>query len=157
MIYDDDRLRGILRELDDPEAIAFPRDYASRVASCRFEPLIRLLEDRFRCVCEVDRGVQDASFLGSVAVPSRAARSGQRVIVRLSNFGPLTTAGAGGLARDGVRAVERLHEEDRDRIAAASAELGCLYVPGHLLRERYDGGNLEDWQTMWWHRYFDYM
>ncbi|GAA0393039.1 hypothetical protein [Streptomyces luteireticuli] len=156
MIYDDDHLRGVLRELDDPESIAFPRDHARRTAPCRFESLVRLLEERFRCVCEVDRGVQDASFRGEIVVPSTAAESRQRVIVRLSNFGSLITAGAGGHARDSALAVERLHEEDRDRIATASADLGCTYVPGRLLRERYDGGNLEDWQTMWWHRYFDY-
>lgn len=156
-MYDDDHLRSVLRELDDPESIEFPRDQARRTAPCRFEQLVRLLEERFRCVCEVDRGVRDASFRGEIVVPSTAARSGQRVIVRLSNFGSLITAGAGGQARDSSLAVERLHEEDRDRIAAASAGLGCTYVPGHLLRERYDGGNLEYWQTMWWHRYFDYM
>ncbi|MFK0292920.1 hypothetical protein ACIQU6_20935 [Streptomyces sp. NPDC090442] len=157
MIYDDDHLRGILRELDDPEAIAFPRASTSRPTPDHFEPLIRLLEARFQCVCEADRGVRDASFRGTVVLPSSAVKSRQQVIVRLSNFGPLTTAGAGGLARDGVQAVERLHKDDQDRIAAASAELGCAYTPGHLLRERYDGGNLEDWQTMWWHSYFDYM
>ncbi|MEU3355170.1 hypothetical protein [Streptomyces sp. NPDC037389] len=157
MIYDDDRLRGILRELDDPQAIDSPGGDARQAASCLFEGLVRLLEERFQCFCEVDRGVQDASFHGAVVLPSAATRSGEQVIVRLSNFGSLITAGAGGLARDGAQAVERLHEEDRDQIAAVSAELGCIYVPGHVLRERYDGGNLEDWQTMWWHRYFDYM
>ncbi|MFC4516347.1 hypothetical protein [Streptomyces ehimensis] len=156
MIYDDDHLRGVLRELDDPESIAFPRDHARSTAPCRFEQLIRLLEERFRCVCEADRVVQDASFRGEIVVPSMATKSRERVIVRLSNFGSLITAGAGGQVRDSALAVERLHEEDRDRIAAASADLGCMYVPGHLLRERYDGGSLEDWQTMWWHRYFDY-
>ncbi|MBT2387698.1 hypothetical protein [Streptomyces sp. ISL-11] len=157
MNTDDQHVLSLLRKLDSPDHREFPDDYEAAVTRARFDGLAALLDEKFDCVCDVDRGVEDAGFHGSIVIPAAATESDAFVVVRLSNFG-LTTASAGGLARDSARAVDDLREEDRERIEAVSSALGCTFVPGHILRRAYDGpSELEDWQELWWHRFFDYV
>ena len=84
---------SVLRAVDDPEEDEFPGDFDRTRAEARFNDLVRALSTAFACVCKVDTGsrVQDASFHGSVVVPSDVARSGEELVVRVSNLGALAT------------------------------------------------------------------
>ncbi|MGW7064009.1 hypothetical protein ACWGHM_36670 [Streptomyces sp. NPDC054904] len=158
MTVDDQRLLALLRSLDDPDHWEFPRGYDHAATRTRLNRLAALLDQTFDCTCSVDRGVQDASFHGDIAIPAAATKSGDLVVVRLSNFGSLITASAGGVAGDTTDPAAGLHDEDRSRIEAAAATLGCILIPRRVLRKRYDGPTeMDDWQHLWWHRFFDYM
>ncbi|WP_431040870.1 hypothetical protein ACQUSR_02580 [Streptomyces sp. P1-3] len=158
MTIEDQRLLALLRNLDDPEHWEFPRDYDHVATRARFDQLAAHLDQAFGCTCSVDRGVQDASFHGDIVIPAVATKGRDFIIVRFSNFGSLITATTGGVAADTAEPADGLHDEDRSRITAAAAALDCVWMPRHVLRKRYDGPTeMDDWQQLWWHRYFDYM
>ncbi|MEU9033387.1 hypothetical protein AB0D45_00455 [Streptomyces sp. NPDC048352] len=158
MTVDDQRLLSLLRNLDDPEHWEFPRDYDHVATRARFDRLAGDIDQAFDCACSVDRGVQDASFHGDIVIPAIATKSRDLVVVRFSNFGSLITAGAGGVRADTPEPAGGLHDEDRSRIKAAAEALDCVWMPRHLLRKRYGGSTeMDDWQRLWWHRFFDYM
>ncbi|MFI7019484.1 hypothetical protein [Streptomyces sp. NPDC050164] len=66
-----DRLRELLRELDDPEHLELPRDHDLPAARERFDQLAAALERRFGSSVTAGRA-QDASFHGFVTVPATA-------------------------------------------------------------------------------------
>ncbi|MYW19258.1 hypothetical protein GT039_27685 [Streptomyces sp. SID2955] len=158
MTVDDQRLLSLLRNLDDPEHWEFPRDYDHVATRARFDRLAADIDQAFDCTCSVDRGVQDASFHGDIVIPAIATKSSDLVVVRFSNFASLITAGAGGVRADTAEPADELHDEDRIRIKAAAVALDCIWMPRHVLKKRYDGPTeMDDWQQLWWHRFFDYM
>ncbi|MEU1182499.1 hypothetical protein ABZ464_33630 [Streptomyces sp. NPDC005820] len=90
MPLDDQHVWDLLRHLDDPNHMECPRGYDHAAARARFDRLATRLDQRFRCTCSVDRGVQDASHHGTIVIPDTAAASGERITVTVSNFGNLT-------------------------------------------------------------------
>ncbi|MDI3402403.1 hypothetical protein [Streptomyces cavernicola] len=154
---------ALLRELDDPDHMEFPRGHDHRAVRSRFEQLAAGLDRRFGCACEVDRGVQDASHHGRIDVPEAATRSGHCIAVIVSNFGGLVTvtlAPPGSLDEDEERAL--FHDDDRHRIQDELDALGYISVSPHLLETRYDGvSDLAAYRpgevSTWWMRFFDYL
>ncbi|MEV0281196.1 hypothetical protein AB0I22_33085 [Streptomyces sp. NPDC050610] len=158
MTVDDQHLLSLLRNLDDPEHWEFPRDYDHVATRARFDRLAADIGEAFDCTYSVVRGIQDASFHGNIVIPTIATKSDSFVVIRFSNFGSLITAGAGDISADTAEPADGLHDEDRSRIKAAAVALDCLWMPRHILRKRYDGPTvMDDWQHLWWHRFFHYM
>ncbi|MDX3384635.1 hypothetical protein PV682_24665 [Streptomyces niveiscabiei] len=167
-MHSPDRLRALLRELDDPEHLELPPDHDLPAARRRFERLGAALTERFGP--SVSAGMtQDASYYGEVRVPAPATGTDRPLWVLMSNFGPFVTAGTG---RDlGVPGcAEGLAEPFTAWLDGVCADLGCVYVPVGLLLEPYDGATrLEDGEIpgaepddeelplAWWDRYFQYM
>lgn len=148
----------VLRSLDEPNSLEFPHGFSYLIYQSRFNALAVAIGEVFGSPCTPDREVQDASFHGDIVIPAEITESRERVIIRVSNFGSLVTVSAGGLARDSTLAVEALHEEDRERIERVASSLGYRLISGNVLRQNYDGPTaLDDWQSTWWHRFFDYM
>ncbi|MGW0863931.1 hypothetical protein [Streptomyces sp. NPDC002611] len=138
-----DRLRELMRELDDPEHLELPRGHDLPAARKRFGLLTAALEQRFGP--SVTAGLaQDASFHGHVSVRPPAAGIDRLLWVMMSNFGPFVTAGTG--RRWGLPGCEEgLSDEFVTWLDELCTELGCVYVPIELLMELYDGPSpLED-------------
>ncbi|QNP68585.1 hypothetical protein IAG44_03255 [Streptomyces roseirectus] len=159
-MHSPDRLRTLLRELDDPDRLELPAGHDLSAARHRFARLAGALEDRFGP--SVTSGVvQDASFHGYVSTPDRW--------VLLSNFGPFVTTGTG--PDWGVPGCEEgLDPGFVTWLDGLCASLGCVYVPVALLLEPYDGPSPladepipgeededDDAPPLWWDRYFQYM
>ncbi|WP_199208597.1 hypothetical protein [Streptomyces sp. I4(2020)] len=79
MPLDDQSTWALLRQLDDPQHMEFPRDYDHDATRARFEQLAARLDARFQCTCTVDRQVQDASHHGTVVIPATAADSAEHI------------------------------------------------------------------------------
>ncbi|MCL8013389.1 hypothetical protein [Streptomyces sp. AS02] len=134
-----DRLRELLRELDDPDPkhLEVPRNYDVPAARQRFHQLADALERRFGPSVSAGMG-QDASFLGVYEVPAEATGTDRALRVLISNFGPFVTAGTGdGLSLPGCE--EGLSDEFVTWLDELCTELGCVYVPVELVKEPYDG------------------
>ncbi|MEV5430905.1 hypothetical protein [Streptomyces sp. NPDC052701] len=133
-----DRLRELLRELDDPdpEHREIPRDYDVPAARQRFRQFADAAERRFGPSVSAGMG-QDASFLGVVSVPAEATRTGQPLQMAMSNFGPFVTAKVGLPGMPGCE--DGLGDEFLTWLDELCTELGCIYVPNELLMEPYDG------------------
>ncbi|MFJ4721408.1 hypothetical protein [Streptomyces luteogriseus] len=133
-----DRLRKLLRELDDPdpEYREMPRNYDVPAARQRFRRFADALEGRFGPSVSAGMG-QDSSFLGVVEVPGEATRTGRPLQMAISNFGPFVTARAGLPGLPDYE--ERLDDEFVTWLDELCTELGCVYVPIELLMEPYDG------------------
>ncbi|WP_216586928.1 hypothetical protein [Streptomyces brasiliscabiei] len=160
MPLDDRPVRDLLRQLDDPDHLEFPRGYDHAAARARFDRLAIRLDRRFRCICSVDRGVQDASHHGTIVIPDTAAASGERITVTVSNFGNLTAVALGNPGSYDEDEESILFETaDRRRIEDELEALGYTAVSEHLLRARYDGvGKLgSSVVRTWWDRFFDYL
>ncbi|MGC9382839.1 hypothetical protein [Streptomyces sp. MH13] len=178
-----DRIRELLRELDDPAHLELPEHYDVPAARQRFARLAEALEERFGPSVTVG-GAQDASFFGYVSVPAPATETDRPLWVLMSNFGPFVTTGTGrGWGVPGCE--EGLGEAFVTWLDELCTELGCVYVPVELLLEPYDGpSSLEDeeipeevlaaWAAefgdeeeeeeeekalpvAWWDRYFQFM
>jgi hypothetical protein len=125
VIVDGDRLRELLRSLDDPEHLEFPADYDHASARSRFDQLVDQLEAAFSCGCPADRHVEDASYHGRVEIPAEAAATGSRLVIVVSNFGNLAVMAvdnSGAWTQE--ESSELLHPDDADRIQAALDSLG---------------------------------
>ncbi|MGW7499018.1 hypothetical protein ACWGKA_32625 [Streptomyces luteogriseus] len=134
-----DRLRKLLRELDDPdpEHREMPRNYDVPAARQRFRRFADALEGRFGPSVSAGMG-QDSSFLGAASFPAEATGTGRPLWVLISNFGPFITAGTG--RRWGLPGCEEgLDDEFVTWLDELCTELGCVYVPIELLMEPYDG------------------
>ncbi|OUD03257.1 hypothetical protein [Streptomyces swartbergensis] len=134
-----DRLRELLRELDDPdpEHREMPRDYDVPAARQRFRQFADAAERRFGPSVSAGMG-QDSSFLGVVSVPAEATGTGRPLQMAISNFGPFVTAETG--RRWGLPGCEEgLGDEFVTWLDELCTELGCVYVPIELLMEPYDG------------------
>ncbi|GAA2609576.1 MULTISPECIES: hypothetical protein [Streptomyces] len=178
-----DRIRDLLRELDDPAHLELPEHYDIPAARQRFARLAEALGRRFGPSVTVG-GAQDASFYGYVSVPAPASGTDRTLWVLISNFGPFVTTRTG---RDwGVADCEEgLDDAFVAWLDELCTELSCVYVPVTLLLEPYDGpSQLEDEEIpeeilaalaaesgdqdddadedeelplAWWDRYFQFM
>ncbi|ANZ15274.1 hypothetical protein O1L44_04815 [Streptomyces noursei] len=156
----------LLRALDDPDHMEFPRGYDHTAARARFDHLATRLDQRFQCTCTVDRGVQDASHHGTIVIPDAATASGEHIIVTISNFGNLATLALGSPgSHDEEEAEERepCRNTDRHRVAEELEALGYIPISEHLLGTRYDGvSDLVSYYPpehppTWRTRFFDYL
>ncbi|GAA3443915.1 hypothetical protein [Planomonospora venezuelensis] len=155
---------SLLRELDDPEHVQFPKGYRHAEARARFERLVTRLETDFACRSTVDRSVQDASHHGDVVIPGDRTVSGERIYIRISNFGDLAVYSPENLGcYTDAEKSDVLHDEDRRRVESALTDLGYLNVPEDLLSEPYDGRSalasylLPRYPPSWFIRFFDYL
>ncbi|MEU6671215.1 hypothetical protein [Streptomyces sp. NPDC046727] len=151
-----DRLPGP-HHLEHPDGFDHP---AARLRAARLRD--RLSED-FGWPCDLDEGIQDASYSFSVHVPARATEAGGFLAVRLSNYGDLavvTTPAPGGHEDlDDAVCDGALSEADHVRVTTALSDLGHRLVPQRLLHRPYDGVTwlaAEDCAT-WWTRFFDHL
>ena len=92
MPLDDQHIWALLRDLDDPDHMEFPQNYDYAATRARFDQLAARLDQRFRCTCTVDRGVQDASHHGTIVIPITATASDVAALAAWSN--PKSTRGA---------------------------------------------------------------
>jgi hypothetical protein len=154
--------RALLRTLDNPRYLEYPRGFRRRVARAKFDELVGLLNRAFDCVSEVDGHVEDASFHARVTVPAEATESGECITVTISNFGEMAAPALGVPGSYGAEEVEILfHPQDRARVEGALRELGYVVVSEPLLWAGYDGASMlnrcGEYPTTWWHRFFDYL
>ncbi|MCL8013390.1 hypothetical protein [Streptomyces sp. AS02] len=139
-----DRIRELMRELDDPAHLEYPEGYDWSAARQRFERLAGALERRFG-PSVTSGGVPDASLYGFVLVPAEATGTDRRLSVLMSNFGPFVTAGTGKEGGWGLpRGEAGLSDEFVAWLDELCTELGCVYVPAELVLEPYDGPTLQE-------------
>jgi hypothetical protein len=149
--------RALLRRLDERRHVEFPSGYHHRRERERFEQLVERVQADFRCVCAVDRDVQDASYHGALRIPAEATATGSFLTLKISNFGAmavlcLEVPGC----YDAEETATLLDERDSARVAVALTDLGYVQVPEEVLWEDYDGPHAA-WIESWWIRYFDYL
>ena len=164
MPLDDQAAWALLRALDDPLDVEYPRDYNYAATRARFERLAALLDQRFDCTCDVDRHIQDASHHGVIVIPATATASIEHITITISNFGSLAVVSLGNPGSyDKEEEHELLHPEDRRRIEDGLQALGYLVIPEHILWNDYDGGRdlgsrySPQHRLTWWNRFFDYL
>ncbi|MFE7278533.1 hypothetical protein [Streptomyces sp. NPDC057623] len=154
-------LVALLRELDDPEWLEWPRDYDRGATGALFEDLVSRLEDDFATRCATERDAQDSSEYGRVTVPADATACGTRVVVCVSKFGLLALVCAdnpGAFIGTGEAQAEgELNAVDLGKVNRALVDLGYAIVPEELLECDYDGpsqlpGHVQ--RPSWWHRFF---
>ncbi|MER6015969.1 hypothetical protein [Streptomyces bluensis] len=164
MPLDDQSTWALLRQLDDPQHMEFPRGYDPGATRARFEQLAARLDARFQCTCTVDRQVQDASHHGTIVIPATAADSAEHITVTISNFGDLavvTLGNPGSYNKEEER--ELFHATDRLRVEEELEALGYTVISEHLLWTRYDGVSglvsyyPPEHPPTWWIRFFDYL
>ncbi|MEU8976488.1 hypothetical protein AB0D11_46360 [Streptomyces monashensis] len=164
MPLDDQSTRALLRQLDDPQHMEFPRGYDPDATRARFEQLAARLNARFQCTCIVDRQVQDASHHGTIVIPATAADSAEHITVTISNFGNLavvTLGNPGSYSEEEAR--ELLHATDRLSVEEELEALDYTVISEHLLWTRYDGVSglvsyyPPEYPPTWWTRFFDYL
>ncbi|MFF1787062.1 hypothetical protein ACFVX9_11395 [Kitasatospora sp. NPDC058243] len=164
MPLDDQHTWALLRDLDDPDHMEFPRGYDHAATRARFDQLAARLDQRFHCTCSVDRGVQDASQHGTIFVPTTATANDVHITITVSNFGNLVAVTLGNPGSYDEEEENVLFETaDRRRIDDELEALGYIAVSEHLLWTRYDGAsNLAAYYSpehppTWWIRFFDYL
>ncbi|WP_267246123.1 hypothetical protein [Streptomyces sp. PR69] len=166
MPLDDQPSWALLRELDDPDHLEFPRGYNHTASRARFNQLAHRLNLRFDCICTVDRGVQDASHHGTIVIPDAATVSVEHITVTVSNFGSLAAVSLGNPGSyDEEEEREFFQSADRYRIDAELKALGYVAISPHLLWTRYDGVSQlasscprpPEHPPTWWTRFFDYL
>ncbi|MFD9569274.1 hypothetical protein ACFWBI_05455 [Streptomyces sp. NPDC059982] len=164
MPLDDQSAWVLLRRLDDPQYMEFPRGYDADATRARFERLAARLDARFRCTCAVDGQAQDASLHGTIVIPEAAADSADHITVTLSNFGNLavvTLGDPGSYDEEDER--ELFHATDRIRVEEDLEALGYTAIPAHLLVTGYDGDSdlvsyyPPEHPPTWWIRFFAYL
>ncbi|MFD5433199.1 hypothetical protein ACFWJ4_13660 [Kitasatospora sp. NPDC127067] len=161
MPLDDQHIWTLLKNLDDPDHLEFPAGYNHVATRARFDQLADRLDQRFRCTCTVDRGVQDANHHGTIVIPASATASGDHIAITVSNYGNLVAVTLGNPGSYDEEEENVLFETaDRRSIDDGLEELGYITVSEHLLRTRYDGvsnlGTSFEPRT-WWDRFFDYI
>lgn len=164
MPLDDQHMWSLLRELDDPDHMEFPRGYDRTATRTRFDQLAARLDQHFHCTCSVDRGVQDASHHGTIRIPATATASGDHITITVSNFGDLVAVTLGNPGSYDQGEENLLFEAaDRHRIDGELEALRYVPISEHLLWTRYDGAsNLAAYYPpehppTWWIRFFDYL
>ena len=150
-------LHESLVALDEPGRLEFPADPASSFSWQTIDTIFVELCNFAGRELDVDRSVQDASFLTDIGLLDerawdRRTRSGAvsyEFAFRFSNFGFLFSV-------HGVRLPEwrRVCDGGVQLISAR----GGRYIPADDLQAPYDGPNASvlSGQT-WWIRYFDYV
>lgn len=162
MPLDDQRIRALLRELDDSDHLEFPRGYDHDAVRARFNQLAAGLGQRFQCACAVDRDVQDASHHGRIDIPAGATASRKHITVTVSNFGDLAAIALGNPGSySEEEEIELFNSDDRHRVEDELDTLHYIAVSEHLLWTAYDGVNDLASPTghppTWWNRFFDYL
>ncbi|MFE0380004.1 hypothetical protein ACFW1M_31605 [Streptomyces inhibens] len=164
MPLDDQRSWALLRQLDDPDHMEFPRRYDHATTRATFDQLASRLDQRFDCTCLVDRHVQDASRHGTIVIPGAATDSADHITVAVSNFGNLTAVTLGNPGSYDMEEERELFQStDRHRIDDELKALGYIAISEHLLWTRYDGvSDLVSYYPpehppTWWTRFFDYL
>lgn len=157
----DQELWALLRELDDPRHLEWPRHFRFQATRAKFEKLVSRLDQVFECSTEVDRNVQDASFHGSVVIPAEATASGEHITITVSNFGDLAAPTLGNPASHTEAEAATLFDvRDRIRVDGVLEGLGYVVVSEYTLWARYDGPSLfthaPEHPPRWWDRFFSY-
>lgn len=152
---------ALLRELDDPEWLEWPRYYDRSGTARRFDELVARLQSDFGTRCTTERDTQDSSEYGRVVVPAEATLCGTRIVACVSKFGSLALVCADNpgafLGTGDAQAEGELDAADLTQVHRALADLGYAVVPEELLERDYDGpGQLPSHiqRPSWWHRFF---
>ncbi|MEU9125738.1 hypothetical protein AB0C96_38995 [Streptomyces sp. NPDC048506] len=161
---------AVLRAADRAQGtdhLEFPHGFDRRRALARVQSLVERLQTGFGCQCVVDTAVQDASFHAVITVPAEATGAGERITVRLSNFGDFAVIAAENpgcyLDLDEAETEGALTLADRRTAEAAAASLGYVLIPEPALRRPYDGvtplgeHSSPYGEATWWIRFFDYL
>jgi hypothetical protein len=88
-VLSEPELWALLRELDVPRHLEYPRGFRWRAARAKFDELVELLNRAFDCTTDVDRTAQDSSCFGRIVIPAAATASGEHLTICVSNFGDL--------------------------------------------------------------------
>ncbi|MEU3185149.1 hypothetical protein ABZ707_13245 [Streptomyces sp. NPDC006923] len=154
-------LLTLLREIDDPEWLEWPRHYDRGEHAVLFGSLVALLEDRFAARCTAGQDTQDSSEYGRVVVPAEATVCETRIVVCVSKFGSLALVCADNpgafLGTDEAQAEGELDAADLAKVHRALVDLGYAVVPEELLECDYDGPSQLPHHVQrptWWHRFF---
>jgi hypothetical protein len=154
-------LLALLREVDDPDWLEWPRDFDRRETGVRFECLVARLEGDFAARCTSERDTQDSSEYGRVTVPADATACGTRIVVCVSKFGSLALVCADNpgafLGTEEAQAEGELDPADLGKVNRGLADLGYAIVPEELLERDYDGPSRlpsHVQRASWWHRFF---
>lgn len=136
-------LLTLLRELDDPEWLEWPRRYNRSETTVLFGALVARLEDDFAARCTAEQDSQDPSEKGRVVVPAEATICGTRIVVCVSKFGSLALVCADNpgafLGTEEAQAEGELDAADLAQAHRALADLGYAVVSEELLESDYDG------------------
>lgn len=153
-------LLALLRELDDPEWLEWPRSYDWRAAADRLAHVKARLEADFAASCTAEE-TQDSSEYGRVVVPAEATRGTDRIVVCVSKFGSLAVICAENpgafLGTHDALAEGALDSVDLAKVEKALAELDYTVVPEELLESDYDGPSRLPWHVRrpsWTARFF---
>ncbi|KAB7846879.1 hypothetical protein [Streptomyces mobaraensis] len=151
----------LLRQLDDPECLEWPRDYNRDEMATAFGRLVSRLEDDFATCCVVEQEVQDSSEYGRLIVPAEATVCGTRLVVCVSKFGSLALVSAENpgafLGTADARQEGELDADDLAKTDRALNDLGYVVVPEEVLTLDYDGpSRFPSYvrRPSWWDRYF---
>ena len=156
-------LPALLRELDDPEWLEWPRNYDRGETAARFGALVTRLEGDFAARCTAEQDTQDSSEYGRVVVPADATTCGTRIVVCVSKFGSLALICADNpgafFGTEDAQAEGELDSGDLSKANLALVELGYAVFAEELLESDYDGPSqlprhLQ--RPTWWNRFFGF-
>lgn len=159
-------LMDVLRRLDDPDRLEYPRDYRPGELAASFADLVRSLDAGFETSCPTERDVQDSSEYGRVVIPAEATVCGTRIVVSISRFGYLALVAAENpgafLGTADAQEEGELDAGDLAKVERALAASGYVVVPEELLAQRYDGpSHLRQhspfYPPTWWDRFFGFL
>ncbi|MEV0035279.1 hypothetical protein [Streptomyces sp. NPDC050804] len=163
MTVSEEDLLALLRELDDPERLEWPRHYDRGANAVLLGRLVSRLEDDFAVRCTSERDTQESSEYGRVVVPAEATVCGTRIVVCVSKFGSLALICAENpgvfLGTDEAQAEGELDAADLAKVHRALVDLGYVVVPEELLECDYDGPSRLPrlvQRPTWWQRFFGY-
>ncbi|MFD5258841.1 hypothetical protein ACFWM5_39275 [Streptomyces bobili] len=144
-------LLALLRGLDDPEWLEWPRDYDRGEAAVLLGRLVLRLEGDFAARCRAEQDTQDSSEYGRVVVPAEATVCGTRIMVCASKFGSLALVCADNpgafLGTEEARAEGELDAADLAQANRALADLGYVVVPEELLECDHEGPSRLPWHV----------
>jgi len=154
-------LLTLLRRLDDPEWLEWPRGYNRQATADLFGELVARLETDFATRCGTEQDTQDSSEYGRVTVPAEATLCGTRIVICVSKFGSLALVCADNpgafLGTDEAQAEGELDPADLAKAHRALTDLGYAVVPEELIEADYDGPTplpSHAHRPSWWHRFF---
>jgi hypothetical protein len=154
-------LLALLRELDDPEWLEWPRSYDRTAAADRLVRLTARLEAAFAVSCVNERDAQDSSEYGRVVVPAHVTNCATRIVVCVSKFGSLAVICAENpgafLGAADASAEGALDPADLAKVDRAVTDVGYTVIPEELLESDYDGPSRLPWHVKrpsWSDRFF---
>ncbi|GGR32094.1 hypothetical protein [Streptomyces netropsis] len=134
-------LLTLLRELDGPERLEWPRRYNHTKTAALFSGLVARLEDDFTAHCTAEKDSQDSSEYGRAAIPAKATMCGTPIVVCVSKFGSLALVCAKnpGAFFSTQDAQAELDSADLTKVNRALVDLGYTVAPEELLASDYNG------------------